>query len=289
MDAHAFLMRLGDGTLVGDGASGSLLQAWGLPADSCPDAWNLDNPEAVARIAAEYRAAGSDIVQTNTFRSNAITLAGWGLEGKVAELNAAGVRLARQGAPGALVAGSIGPCGKLLEPLGDFPAEEAVAAFREQAEALAAAGADLLIVETFYALDEAGLAVEAAASTGLAVLATMSFEPSGRTMMGVTPSQATSLTGRGAVGVGLNCGGVGLEQVAALVSEFAAATSAPIVVQPNAGVAQLVDGRTVFPEPPAAMGRWAPEYRRRGARVIGGCCGTTPAHLAAVSAALRHA
>ena len=240
-------------------------------------------------LARRYREAGADLLKTNTFRANRITLEAWGLADQASELNQAGVRLARAGAgEGALIAGNLGPTGKLLAPLGDFPPEAAREAFREQAQALAAAGADLLLVETMYSLDELRLAVEAAAATGLAVLATMTFERHGRTMMGVAPQDLATLLRHGAAGVGHNCGDVDLDQVLHLVARLvAAAQGAPVVVQPNAGIARLESGQVVYPESPQSMALWAKRYLEAGARIIGACCGSTPEHIRALAAALR--
>ena len=289
MDRAALLSRLDSGFLVASGANGSLLQAAGLPAGHCPDAWNLEQPAQVELLARRYREAGADLLKTNTFRANRITLEAWGLADQASELNQAGVRLARAGAgDGALIAGNLGPTGKLLAPLGDFPPEAAREAFREQAQALAAAGADLLLVETMYSLDELRLAVEAAAATGLAVLATMTFERHGRTMMGVSPQDLATLLRHGAAGVGHNCGDLDLDQVLHLVARLvAAAQGAPVVVQPNAGIARLESGQVVYPESPQSMALWAKRYLEAGARVIGACCGSTPEHIRALAAALR--
>jgi len=273
--------------VISDGSTGVLLGSWGLPAGQCPDTWNLENPAQVERVARSYADVGAQVVTTNTINSNRISLGDCGYGERVAEVNAAGVAAARRGAAGrAWVAGSMGPTGKLLQPLGDLDPALAASAYQEQAEALAAAGADLIVAETFFDLAEATLAVQAAASTGLAVLATLAFDESGRTMMGVSPEQAAVLADHGAAAVGLNCGRVSLEQAAALVARFAA-TGVPVVVQPNAGIARLEGGVTVFPEPPAALGQWSRRYLEAGARIIGGCCGTKPEHIAAIVQALR--
>jgi len=288
VDAQSLISHLQQSFLICSGANGTLLHSRGLPADLPPDAWNLEQPDQVRAVAQEYAAAGADLVQANTLLSNRISLAGWSRQDQVQALNQAGVRLAGEAArPGMLVAGNIGPCGHLLEPLGDFPAARARDAFQEQAQALAEAGADLIIVETFFALDEARLAVEAAAATGLAVVATMCFSPGGRTIMGVTPAQAASLADQGAAAVGANCGEVGLEEMLDLVRTLAAESRVPVAVQPNAGKAELVGGQTVFSATPEQMAAWSRRYLEAGARIIGGCCGTTPRHTAAVARALR--
>ena len=284
-----FVDRLKQGVLIGDGAMGTMLEAAGLAPGSCRELWDVEHPEKVAAVHRAYVEAGADIVETNTFfGGNRIQLAKWGLEDRVVEFNQAGVRLAREAAgPDVIVSVSMGPTGEVLAPLGNLDPARAADAFREQAEAAAGAGADAVTVETFYALEEIKLAVEAALAAGLPVMATMTFEPSGRTMMGVAPADAArALTDYGATVVGANCG-TGPEQMLAMAQAMLAATDRPVMVQPNAGVPRVVGGKTTFPETPEVMAEYAGRFAEMGARIIGGCCGTTPEHIRAMAQRIR--
>jgi 5-methyltetrahydrofolate--homocysteine methyltransferase len=305
-DSKIKITRLVDwlnrGVLIGDGAMGTMLEAAGLAPGSCRELWNVEHPEKVAAVHRAYVAAGANIIETNTFfGGNRIQLAKWGLEERVAEFNQAAVRLAREAADGhpehsrrpadseVIVSLSVGPTGDVLAPLGNLDPGRAADAFREQAEAAVQAGADAATVETFYALDEIKLAVGAALAAGLPVMATMTFEPGGRTMMGVAPAEAArALTDYGATVVGANCG-TGPEPMLAVAQEMLAATDRPIIVQPNAGMPRLVGGKTVFPESPEVMAEYAERFARMGVRIIGGCCGTTPEHIRAIAQRVREA
>ena len=291
-----FLDRLNQGILIGDGAMGTMLEAVGLTPGSCRELWNVEQPDKVAAVHRAYVEAGSDIIETNTFfGGNRIQLTKWGLDERVQEFNQAAVRLAKQAADyDVIVSVSMGPTGEILAPLGNLDPAEAADAFREQALAAAAAGADVATIETFYALDEIKLAVEAAVEAGLPVMATMTFEPSGRTMMGVKPADAArALVDYGATVIGANCG-TGPEPMLAVAEAMLAATDRPVMVQPNAGMSRLVGGKTVFPETPESMAEYAERFARlgvsiiggccgTGVRIIGGCCGTTPDHIRAMA------
>jgi len=283
------LDRLGKGPLVGDGAMGTMLEAAGLPAGACRELWNIEHPERVLAVHRVYIEAGSDIIETNTFfGGNRIQLAKWGLEGRAVEFNQAAVRLAREAAgERVIVSVSMGPTGEVLAPLGNRDPAQAADAFREQAAAAAEAGADAATVETFYALEEIKLAIAAALEAGLPVMATMTFEPSGRTMMGVAPADAArALTDYGATVVGANCG-TGPEQMLAAAEAMLAATDRPIMVQPNAGMPRLVGGKTVFPETPETMAEYAERFIALGVKIVGGCCGTTPDHIRAIASRVK--
>jgi 5-methyltetrahydrofolate--homocysteine methyltransferase len=280
---------LGKGPLVGDGAMGTMLEAAGLPAGACRELWNIEHPERVLAVHRVYIEAGSDIIETNTFfGGNRIQLAKWGLEGRAVEFNQAAVRLAREAAgERVIVSVSMGPTGEVLAPLGNRDPAQAADAFREQAAAAAEAGADAATVETFYALEEIKLAIAAALEAGLPVMATMTFEPSGRTMMGVAPADAArALTDYGATVVGANCG-TGPEQMLAAAEAMLAATDRPIMVQPNAGMPRLVGGKTVFPETPETMAEYAERFIALGVKIVGGCCGTTPDHIRAIASRVK--
>jgi 5-methyltetrahydrofolate--homocysteine methyltransferase len=281
--------------LIGDGAIGTMLEAAGLPAGSCRELWNVEQPDKVLAVHRAYVEAGADIIETNTFfGGNRIQLRKWGLEQRVAEFNHAAVRLARQAiveaaaglqaaADDIILSVSMGPTGEVLAPLGNLDPQQAVDAFREQAQAAAQAGADAATIETFYALDEIKLAIEGALAAGLTVMATMTFESGGRTMMGVAPADAArALTDYGAAVVGANCG-TGPERMLAIAQAILAATDRPAMAQPNAGVPKLVGGKTVFLETPEVMADYAEHFAQLGVRIIGGCCGTTPDHIRAMA------
>jgi 5-methyltetrahydrofolate--homocysteine methyltransferase len=283
-----FIGRLGDGPLIGDGAMGTMLEAAGLPAGSCRELWNVEQPDKVLAVHRAYVEAGADIIETNTFfGGNRIQLAKWGLEERAREFVHAAVRLAREAAGDRIVSVSIGPTGEVLAPLGNLDPAQAADAFRGQAAVAAEAGVDAATIETFYALDEIKLAVEAALAAGLPVMATMTFEPSGRTMMGVAPADAArALTDYGAAVVGANCG-TGPELMLPVVEAMLAATDRPIMVQPNAGMPRLVGGKTTFPATPETMADYAERFVALGVKLIGGCCGTTPDHIRAMARRIR--
>ncbi len=279
-------------TILTDGAWGTELQALGLGPDELPDLWNLSHPERVEQVARAYVEAGSEIILTNTFRANRLAAAGRASEAELAEVNRAGVAISRRAAAGrARVFASIGPSGKLLME-GAITADDLRAAFAEQAEVLAAAGADGLVIETMSDLTEASIAVAAAKATGLPVVACMVFDSGknrDRTMMGVTPEQAAAaLAEAGADVIGANCGN-GIAGYVPVCARLRAATHLPVWIKPNAGLPELEGGRVVYRTAPQEFARWVPDLVRAGANYIGGCCGTTPAFIRAVRAALEEA
>ena len=280
-------------TLLADGATGTELQKQGLPIGEAPERWMPDHPDAITGLARSYLDAGSDLVLTNTFGANAIRLKLCGLEARVTELNTTAVRLARRaldacGRPVFLL-GSIGPTGEMVEPYGDLSADEARAAFLEQARALVAAGVDGLVCETFTALEEITLALDAAreASADLPLVGSMAFDSGGCTMMGVTPEAAVAaLTAAGAQVVGANCS-VGPDALEAVIRRMQAAKpDARLWAKPNAGLPELINGRTVYRVAPDALAAFTRNLHALGAAVVGGCCGTTPEHIRAMRAAL---
>jgi len=281
--------RLSEGFLIGDGAMGTMLSAAGQAPGTSLELLNADDPDLVRAAHRGYVQAGSELLLTNTFQGSRPSLERHKLEERVAELNAAGASLAREAAGAdVFVGGDIGPTGKLIEPYGDYPAESARAAFAEQARALAEAGVDCLVLETFSSLDEIRIAVEAAAQTQLPVFASMAFDPSGRTAFGVTPQQAAEqLQAAGAAVVGANCGTISPEEMVGLIAEFREATSLPLSAQPNAGRPQQTASGVLYPEKPESMAEAAVRLRDLGAAVIGGCCGSTPDHIRAIAARLR--
>jgi 5-methyltetrahydrofolate--homocysteine methyltransferase len=285
--------------LVGDGAWGTRLQERGLQPGECPELWNVTRPGEVRAVAEEYLAAGSELILTNTFGGSPLMLRRHGLEERTGELNAAGARLsleaARAAGGRALVAASIGPTGELPAPLGPLSEAELEEAFRRQARALLEAGVRLLCVETMIDLAEACCAVRgaraAAAELGVEaeVMATLTYgpTPSGyRTAMGADiPQTVEALTRAGADVLGSNCGN-GIEQMLPITAAFRALTPRPLLVQANAGLPVLEGGRAVFRQGPEEMARHVPALVRAGATILGGCCGTGPAHIAALRRAV---
>lgn len=290
----AFLELLSSSPLpiLGDGAMGTMLNARGIGFEQCFDELNLTQPSLVAEIHRAYIEAGSQVIQTNTFGANRYKLAEHGLEGKVKEINRAGVDLLRQVIPASfknvLIAGDIGPLGIRLAPFGRVQPEEAREAFCEQIEGLVEAGADLLIMETFSDLSEAREAVAAARQVSdLPVVISMTFTRDDRTLLGDTPAKVVRLLHEaGADVVGVNCAG-GPAQIWRILKVMRqAAPEAKLSAMPNAGWPEQVGGRIMYPANPEYFGEYARSFCQAGAVLIGGCCGTTPRHIAAMRAAL---
>jgi len=278
--------------LISDGAWGTMLQERGLTPDDCPEEWNVSHAEDVKAVAAAYAQAGSDLILTNTFGGSAMKLAKKGYEDRVEEFNFAGARNSLEGAPGALIAGSIGPTGEFLQPLGAATPDEMKAVFSQQISAMLKAGVHAICIETMTAIDEAVCAIEAARALDpqIDILATFTFDstPAGyKTMMGVDPQQvAEALPSAGANIIGANCGN-GIVQMIEITNELRKHTDLPILIHANAGLPELVDGKTVFRQSPEAMAAHAKQLIDAGAGIIGGCCGTTPAHIEAMKAAVE--
>ena len=288
---HPVLARLlAEGPDVTDGAWGTQLLARGLGAGETPDAWNLEHPDRVEAVARAYVEAGSRVILTNTFGANRIRLAGHDLAGCAAEINRAGAAISRRAAAGrALVFASVGPTGKLAAA-GEVSEDALREAFAEQARALSEGGADGIVVETMADPAEARAAVAAAKATGLPVVACFTFDAGkdrDRTMTGVTPEAAVkALTEAGADAVGANCGR-GIEAYAPLCRRLNdAARGLPVWIKPNAGLPEVVDGRTVYRTTPEAFAKHVPALIEAGASFVGGCCGTTPDFGRAVRSAL---
>lgn len=280
---------LAAGPVVTDGAWGTQLQQRGLQPGECPDAWNLSHADRVEEVARAYVEAGSQIILTNTFGANRFVLARHNLADRVPEVNRAGVEISRRAASGrANIFASLGPSGVMLM-MGAVEPEELQAAFAEQAQAMADAGADGIVVETMSDPAEAALAVAAAHATGLPVVACMVFDSGAnkdRTMMGTTPEQAAEkLLAAGADVVGSNCG-QGIAGFVAVCRRLHAATGGPVWIKPNAGLPQVIDGQTVYTQTPAQFADFVPELVSGGARFLGGCCGSSPEFIAAVAAKL---
>ena len=268
-----------------DGALGTMLQAGGLQPGACPELMNIEKPDIVRGIHEAYIRAGATIIETNTFGASTLKLAHYGLADRMAELNAAAVRIAKEAAGShAKVAGSIGPTGRFIEPLGDLPFDEAYSVFFTQAKALAEAGADYLIIETCIDLQEMRAALLAAKDAcALPVICQLSYSEDGRTVTGTDPqSAAVTLEAMGASIIGVNCS-LGPEQLVPIVRTLAENCRVPISVLPNAGMPYLEDGETKFPMGPDDFGAWGPKLAAAGATYIGGCCGTTPEHIRALA------
>ena len=283
--------------LLADGATGTNLFAAGLESGDAPELWNSD-PEFSDRIYALNKSfvdAGSDIILTNSFGGNRYRLKLHQAQERVGELNEAAARIARRAADGAgrpvLVAGSLGPTGEILEPVGALSQDAARDAFAEQAAALAAGGADILWVETISSVEELTAAVSGAGSTGLPVVCTLSFDTNGCTMMGVTPSAVARLMGELSprpAAYGANCGTGAAELVAVLLGMREAAAPGDILVaKSNCGIPRYEDGKIVYSGTPELMADYACLARDAGARIIGGCCGTTAAHVKTMKEALE--
>ena len=279
--------------LLSDGAWGTMLQERGLAVGECPELWNLAHPDKVRGVAAAYVAADSDMILANTFGGSRYKLKKFGLADQTAAINRAGAKLSLEAAGDkAVVAVSVGATGEFLEPYGDTTEEEMEEIFYEQIKAIAEAGAGAVCIETMTAIEEAVLAVKAAkrVDSGLDVICTMTFDPTPngfRTMMGVDCGRAAEeLAAAGADIIGANCGN-GMEKMIQLLDEFQSVTKLPLAVHANAGVPELVNGKTVFRESPESMAAGVEELVKRGAVIIGGCCGTTPVHIAAMGREVR--
>jgi methionine synthase I (cobalamin-dependent) len=276
--------------LIADGAMGTNLFALGLETGASPELWNVERPDRVHGLHRAFIDAGIDIVLTNSFGANARRLALHGAEDRVRELNMAAAEIARSVADRAgrpvLVAGSMGPTGEIFEPVGTFARADGEAAFAEQAGALAEGGCDLLWIETISAPEELAAAVAGAARAGLPVVATMTFDTHGRTMMGLTPEDAMAISAHlpvHPVAFGANCG-IGPAQLVESVLGLARAAGPDdlIVAKGNCGIPVYQDGHLHYDGTPEVMADYACLARDAGARIIGGCCGTTPAHIRAM-------
>ena len=292
MDALRKLLASGKPILL-DGAMGTMLMDAGLEHGDPPEEWNLLHPERVRRVHRAYIEAGSEIILTNSFGGTAIRLAMHNLDDQVFELNKAAAENARAEADQAdhpvLVAGSMGPTGQLIEPVGELTFQEAQQAFAEQAAGLEAGGIDLFWIETMSDLKEVQAAAAGIRSVSdLPISATMSFDTHGHTMMGVSPSRAVEeLRQLDLALVGANCGTGSDELIEAVAAMQEADPDLPLVAKANAGIPQVVDGEVVYNGTPALMADYAREVRRQGAALIGACCGSTPEHIQAMADALE--
>lgn len=282
--------------LLADGATGTNLFAMGLQTGDSPELWNVDHPDRIAANYVSFIEAGSDIVLTNTFGGTAFRLKLHDAQDRVTELNEAGARIARECADATterkiLVAGSMGPTGELMEPMGALTMESATAAFAEQAQALAAGGADILWIETMSSLEEVQAALAGAATTDLPTVCTVSFDINGRSMMGVTPADLVNLyehSEHPPTACGSNCGVGASELVVAILNMGNASDNEEniYVAKANCGIPEYVEGKIHYNGTPEIMADYVRMAIDAGARIIGGCCGTTPEHIRAMREAL---
>jgi methionine synthase I (cobalamin-dependent) len=275
--------------LLADGATGTNYQDMGIEAGVAPEEWVFEAPDRVQELHRRFADAGSDLVLTCTFGATTPRLADGPLAGRTTELNVRAAELARTAVGDELlVAGSMGPTGQLVEPYGVLTREVCVEAYAEQARALADGGVDLLVLETFFALEEALWAIEGARSASdLPLVMSFSFDQGTHTMMGLSPAEVVAaVEPLGVAALGANCGR-SLADTDAIVTEFlAAAPSVPLWVKPNAGVPRIVGDTVVYDADPEMLAEHVRSYADRGARIVGGCCGSTPAHIAAIARAL---
>lgn len=271
---------------------GTILLQRGITIDQCLEKTNLSHPEIIEEIALLYLRAGADIVHTNTFGGSLLKLAGYSLEDKTAEINQGGVRAVRKAVgDNAYVSGSVGPCGRILKPYGDTEPELVYDSFHTQISSLISAGVDILCMETMTDVNEAELAIKAARSISktIPIMATMTFDPTPRgyyTMMGTDiETAAKALTEAGADLIGSNCGN-GIEKMIEIAREFKRRSTLPLIIQSNAGLPKIVNGQPEYSETPEFMADRCAELIEIGVSVIGGCCGTTPEHIAAIRALL---
>jgi 5-methyltetrahydrofolate--homocysteine methyltransferase len=276
--------------LTCDGATGTNLIARGLPRGKTSEEWVLENPEAIKTLHRDFIEAGSDIILTSTFGGSETRLARSGLKDKHQEVNRMAVNLARQAAEDrqTLIAGSIGPLGEMMKPLGTLDEETAERNYRQQAQVLSEAGVDLLLIETQYDIAEAAFAVKAAMSVSqLPIICSFSFDRGTKTMMGVSPAMfAEAIAPMGVAALGINCG-KSLEDNLNSLKELSSVTDLPIWFKPNAGLPVIdADGHASYNVSPDEMAGHVSQWIESGARIIGGCCGTSPQHVAAIHRAL---
>jgi methionine synthase I (cobalamin-dependent) len=280
--------------LLADGATGTNYFQMGLVSGDAPEMWNFEHPERVRSLHRRFIEAGADIVLTNTFGGNRHRLKLHNAQDRVREINIAAAKNARAEADAAgrdvYVGGSIGPTGEIFMPVGTLPHEEGVTAFAEQAHALKEGGVDVLWIETMSSEEELRAAVEGASEAGLPIVTTMSFDTNGRTMMGITPTAFGALTASlpyQPVAIGANCGVGASELVATVMGITAARPDAHVVAKGNCGIPQYHDGHIHYTGTPELMAEYARIALDAGAKIIGGCCGTSPEHLAAMRKSLE--
>ncbi len=289
---QTFNDRLKAGIIICDGGMGTYLNQMGISYDHCFDELNLSRPELIGDVHGRYINAGAEIIETNTFGGNAIRLASHALEKKVREINIKAAKIARESrdisGQDILIAGSIGPLGKHLEPFGKISHQEAAEIYTEQIEALLEGGVDLFIVETLSNLEEMEIVIKAIKNISeLPIIAQMTYTAEGKTLLGNTPEESVArLAPLGVDVIGANCS-VGPQKMLEVIQQLAELGTAYISAQPNAGLPRLYSGRFVYFSSPDYFGEYALRFVEAGATVLGGCCGTTPEHIKAVSEALK--
>jgi 5-methyltetrahydrofolate--homocysteine methyltransferase len=287
VDFHQQLLKPGN-VLVADGAMGTMLFKAGLKSGECPELLNLEKPEIPADVARQYFNAGSHIIFTNTFGASPVKLADFGLADKAVEINSEAVRIVRKVVGDkAFIAGSCGPSGKMLQPYGESKPDELFSSFKIQAEALINAGADIICIETMSDIQEALLALKAtrSISASFPVMVTLTYDKTARgfyTYMGIDiDSTIKKLENEGVDVIGSNCGN-GFENMVEIAKQFKKLTSIPLLIQANAGQPRLTVDELVYDETPDYFAENARKLIDLGVSIIGGCCGTTPAHISAI-------
>lgn len=274
--------------IISDGAMGTMLQSSGLPNGHCPEEWNISHANKLSAIHKQYFDAGSDLVETNTFGSNRFRLRHYEFEKRVYEFNKAGAEIARKVCPkGKFVAGSIGPTGELLEPLGTLKFSDLIEAFNEQINGLIDGGVDILFIETMSFTEEIKAAIDAAQNINskIPIVASMSFERSAsgfHTMMGVSiPDFIEEMVKLPVIAIGANCG-QGADEIIDIIEEFRQITDMPLIAQANAGLPETKDNKIVYHETPQQRSELTRVLLSERVNIIGGCCGTTPEHIKAI-------
>ncbi len=279
-------------TLVIDGAMGTMLQENGLESGECPELWNITHPEIVKKIHLSYLEAGADIILTNTFGSNGVKLLKVKQQHQLKEINKQAIKIAKEvveeyrkkNPRQIFIAASVGPTGEILEPIGTLKISEAYQGYKDQIEEIKSSGIDMVVLETFYNLDEIKVALKAVKeNSDLPVFASMTFDEGMKTIYGVTPEQAVEeLFEEEADGVGANCGS-GPELLYKILTRMRIITDSPLLVEPNAGIPYLKNNKVIYPTTPKEMAEYAEKFLQLKVNIIGGCCGTTPEHIKAIS------
>jgi methionine synthase I (cobalamin-dependent) len=276
--------------LLLDGAMGTMLQTYGLKSGECPEEWNISHPQVITKIHQEYINAGADIILTNTFGGSKIKLSNFGLVNDMIKINELAVNIAKEAInkergsqKRIFIGGSVGPTGKILEPYGNLKVSEVYTNYQEQVVILEKVGIDLIILETFYDLEEIRAALKATKeNTNLMVIASMTFDQNLKTIYGVDPVKAvTVLESEGADGVGANCG-TGPEVLYEVLKMMKKVSQTYLLVEPNAGIPELINKKIIYPASPEIMAEYTKKYIQLGVNMIGGCCGTTPLHIKAM-------
>jgi 5-methyltetrahydrofolate--homocysteine methyltransferase len=284
-----FLNELNERVLVYDGSKGFLLQQLGLKGGECPELWNVNFPEKIKNLYKMYKDSGADVIQTNTFQGNRLVLSKYGVGDRTYELNFEAAKLAKEvmGEEG-FVSASIGPLGILMKPFGDLDFKTAFEVFQEQVKALVAAGVDIIHFETFTDVSEMRAAILAAKTEcELPIIATLAYEANGKTLMGTDPfTAAITLKSIGANIVGANCS-FGSEGLVPIIEEMHKAVGMPICVKPNAGLPEVINGKTSYSLDAKRFSEFAQRFIESGGRLIGGCCGTTPEHIDALKCEIK--